>query len=155
MKLACSLLLLTGICTIASATTPTYAIPAYGAQYSESGSETARLLADLLEQQRQTNAHLARMVELLERSGTIQPGVLPVKADASAAFRASCINCHAAAVAERKGAGFVIFDADGSLTKFNRLERTAIKERVLKGEMPPAPAKLSSAGKASILDSIK
>jgi mono/diheme cytochrome c family protein len=50
-----------------------------------------------------------------------------------------CAACHAAAVAEEKGAGFVLLEKDGKLAALSLTEKKRIERRVSGGQMPPAP----------------
>ncbi len=121
-------------------------VPAYYASY------TPTLEADPPMKQSTTDELLRQLIEEIRglRKDIAGPGpaapavapppvpkVDPVAASVSRVIGTSCIKCHAAAVAEQKGGGFVMVGPDNKTPQFTPAELRRIVNRVQKKEMPP------------------
>ena len=110
-----------------------YAVPVYGAGYSQQSPELVDLLRRILD-----------TLERLERKIDGQQAALPpVPVNAVALFEGSCLKCHQTNTAEKQGGGLVLFETDaegkgGTLAPLSLEQKKRIRTRVeVARNMPP------------------
>lgn len=141
---------------------PTLTLPLYGAglatEKEDSPPPGDDRLSRLEAKVDKIQATLDRLLKLAEEEaagpptparGAAQPNQAALNSGAT-----KCANCHAPAVAEKKGDGFVMFVETPNGLNFSSLraaDRKRIVDKVGAGEMPKPPHQLSTDEKAAII----
>lgn len=110
---------------LSQATGPAYQ-PTYSARYTATEDG---LLRDILGELRGIRSE----IQALRRQGAQAKPV----ANLQELFAARCASCHAEAIADKKGAGFVLLTKDGKVPPLSLAEKKRIVRMVGRGEMPP------------------
>ncbi|HEY1191090.1 MAG TPA: hypothetical protein VGE74_25880 [Gemmata sp.] len=118
-------------------------VPYYGATYGgPAGISTAdgKRIVELLES-------IDRRLEAIEAKSGGGPLAQKAGPELLTVAKANCASCHTPAKADRAGGGFTLFadDAAGAMLPLSGRQKTAVKQAVTDGTMPPGNRKKLSA----------